>query len=120
MNLFTRLQAHHQAGKSIPIAMIGAGKFATMFLAQLRKLPAIHLACLVDLNPETAKQNLQLAGWPEDSFAAPTIDSALKGRTICVSEDWQAAIQHPHIQIIIEVTGNPLAAVEHISAAFCR
>jgi predicted homoserine dehydrogenase-like protein len=118
MNLFTRLQAHHQAGKSIPIAIIGAGKFATMFLAQLRKLPAIHLACLVDLNPETAKQNLQLAGWPEDSFAAPTIDSALKGKTICVSEDWQAAIQHPDIQIIIEVTGNPLAAVEHISAAF--
>ena len=89
MNLFTRLHAHHQAGKSITIAMIGAGKFATMFLAQLRKLPAIHLACLVDLNPETAKQNLQLAGWSEDSFAAPTIDSALKGRTICVREDWR-------------------------------
>ena len=76
MNLFTRLQAHHQAGKSIPIAMIGAGKFATMFLAQLRKLPAIHLACLVDLNPKTAKQNLhwqagQKIALPRQQLTAP-------------------------------------------------
>ena len=103
MNLFTRLQAHHQAGKTIPIAMIGAGKFATMFLAQLRKLPAIHLACLVDLNPEGAKQNLALAGWPEEGYDAADIDTALRDKTICVSDDWQAAIDYPGIEIIIEV-----------------
>ena len=118
MNLFTRLEAHYRADKTIPIAMIGAGKFATMFLAQLRKLPAIHLACLVDLYPENAKKNLTLAGWPGEAFSASTIDDALAGKTICVSDDWQRAINHPGIEIIIEVTGDPLAAVEHISAAF--
>ena len=118
MNLFTRLQAHHHAGKTIPIAMIGAGKFATMFLAQLRKLPAIHLACLVDLNPEGAKQNLALAGWPEEGYDAADIDTALRRKIICVSDDWQAAIDHPGIEIIIEVTGDPLAAVRHITSAF--
>ena len=56
MNLFTRLEAHYRAGKTITVAMIGAGKFATMFLAQLRKLPAIHLACLVDLYSEMPKR----------------------------------------------------------------
>jgi predicted homoserine dehydrogenase-like protein len=35
-----------------------------------------------------------------------------------VSDDWQALVAHPGIDIVIEATGNPPAAVEHALAAF--
>ncbi len=118
MNLFARLQAHHKSGQRIKIAMIGAGKFATMFLAQLRKLPAIHLVGLVDLYPENAKSNLQLVGWRDEAFSAASLDDALKNGSIHVTDDWQKVLNHPEIEIIIEATGDPFAAVLHITKAF--
>ena len=35
-----------------------------------------------------------------------------------VSDDWRALVAHPRIDIIVEATGNPMAAVEHALAAF--
>ncbi len=118
MNLFARLHAHERAGHKIRIGMIGAGKFATMFLAQLRKLPGIHLLGLADLSPQTAISNLRLVGWPDISFSAPSLDQAQKDGTIFITDDWQALTAHPAIDIIIEATGNPIAAADHIMAAF--
>ena len=35
-----------------------------------------------------------------------------------MGEDWQALVAHPGVDIIVEATGNPIAAVEHALAAF--
>jgi predicted homoserine dehydrogenase-like protein len=35
-----------------------------------------------------------------------------------VGEDWQALVAHPGIDIIVEATGNPVAAVDHALTAF--
>ena len=35
-----------------------------------------------------------------------------------ISEDWQKLVSNPEIDIVIEATGNPVAAVEHILGAF--
>ena len=37
-----------------------------------------------------------------------------------VSDDWQALVSHPAIDIVVEATGNPMAAVEHALAAFAH
>jgi predicted homoserine dehydrogenase-like protein len=48
--------------------MIGAGKFGTMFLSQVRKLPGIHLIGMADLSPANARSNMELsAGQPSSS-----------------------------------------------------
>lgn len=56
MNLATKLKARAAAGRPIRIAQIGAGKFGTMFLAQARLTPGLHVAGLSDLDPARARQ----------------------------------------------------------------
>ncbi len=118
MNLFAKLSQRAEAGKPIRIGIIGAGKFGSMFLAQLLKLPGIHLVGVVDLNPATAKSNLDYVGWPAERYAGRTLDDAAKSGLTHVGDDAQALINHPSVEIIIECTGNPMAAVEHCLSAF--
>lgn len=118
MNLFPQLQARSEAGQPIRVGMIGAGKFGTMFLAQALRLPGIHLVGVVDLRPAVARSNMALVGWPEERAAAPSLDAALASGATHVGDDWQALVAHPGIDIVIECTGNPIAAVEHCLAAF--
>jgi predicted homoserine dehydrogenase-like protein len=118
MNLFAKLSQRAEANKPIKIGMIGAGKFGSMFLAQMLKLPGIHLVGIVDLNPATAKSNLDYVGWPEERYAAKSLDDAAQRGTTHVGDNAEALIKHQAIDIIIECTGNPMVAVDHCLAAF--
>src|SRR5438034_2402406 len=118
MNLYSKLCALEARGKPLRIGVIGAGKFAAMYLAQVPKTPGVHLAGIADLSPANARANLERVGWKPDSYGAPSLDKALKERRTHVSDDWQALVAHPAIEIVIEATGNPLAAVAHALAAF--
>ena len=55
MNLFAKLSARHEAGHPVRVGLIGAGKFGSMFLAQALKIPALHIAGIADLSPDTAR-----------------------------------------------------------------
>ena len=56
MNLSTMLAERADAGRPIRIGQIGAGKFGTMFLAQLRLTRGMHLTALADLLPSRAQR----------------------------------------------------------------
>lgn len=118
MNLFSKLRQRESAGKSLRVGLIGAGKFGSMYLAQVPRVPGIHLAGIVDLLPANAQANLARVGWPKERFSAPSLDDALKTGRTHVGDDWQALVAHPEIEIVIECTGHPPAAVEHALAAF--
>ena len=51
MNLFRMLQQRAAEGKPLRVGMIGAGKFGSMYLAQARHTPGIHIAGIADLSP---------------------------------------------------------------------
>jgi predicted homoserine dehydrogenase-like protein len=55
MNLSHMLKARAAAGKPIRIGQVGAGKFGTMFLSQLRWTRGMHLAVIADLMPRARK-----------------------------------------------------------------
>ena len=118
MNLFARLRERDAQGKPLRVGLIGAGKFGAMYLAQVPKTPGVHLSGIADLSPTAAKANLQRVGWKPERYAAATLDAALSSGLTHVSDDWQALVAHPLIGIIVEATGNPIAAVEHALAAF--
>ena len=118
MNLHKLLLERETQGKPLRVGLIGAGKFAAMYLAQVPRTPGVHLAAIADLSPENARTNLAPAGLKQVSSSAPTLDQALKQRSTWLSDDCQALVAHPEIEIIIEATGNPVAAVEHVVAAF--
>ena len=118
MNLHAKLLARQAAGQPLRIGLIGAGKFGAMYLAQVPKTPGVHLACIADLSPDNARANLQRVGWNPERFGAGSIDAALKSGTTHVTDDWLALVKHPAIDIVVEATGHPLAAVEHALEAF--
>jgi len=105
LNLFAKLQQRQK--NPIRIGLIGAGKFAAMYLAQVPRTPGVRLVMIADLAPANARANLERVGWSAAAIAATPI-----------VEDWQKLVSHPEIDIVIEATGNPVAAVEHILSAF--
>jgi predicted homoserine dehydrogenase-like protein len=78
----------------------------------------VHLVGIADLAPANARTNLARVGWAAERYAAPSLAAALRAGTTHLSDDWQALVAHPQIDIIVEATGNPIAAVEHALAAF--
>jgi predicted homoserine dehydrogenase-like protein len=104
MNLHRLLQQREAENRPLGVGVIGAGKFAAMYLAQAPNTPGVRLAGIADLAPERARENLKRAG--------------LDPQGIPVSEDWQALVASPKVDIVVEATGDPMAAVEHALAAF--
>ena len=116
MNLFAKLQ--QRKDNPVRIGLIGAGKFAAMYLAQVPKTPGVHLVGIADIAPDYARQNLARIGWETERSGAKSLDSALREGRTHLSDNWEALVAHPGIDIVIEATGNPPAAVEHALAAF--
>src|SRR5580700_9553989 len=108
------------AGRPVTIGLIGAGKFGTMFLTQVRRTRGMHLVGLADLNVERARSQLLAAGWDAEAFAAPSLADALRARRTHVTADADALIGFADIEVIVEATGDPktgirfaLRAIEH-------
>ena len=91
-----------------------------MFVHQARRLPGVHLVAVVDLRPEIARSNLELVGWEAERLGAETIEDAVRTGATCVSDDYRAMASHHAVEIVIECTGNPVAAVEHCLFAFAH
>jgi predicted homoserine dehydrogenase-like protein len=102
----SRLRRRIEAAGPIRVGLIGAGKFGSMFLAQVPTSPHIDVVAIADLDPERAKTACRNVGWNEERVS----------RTRFV-EDGIAMIAEPGIEVVIEATGNPLAGVRHALAA---
>ena len=118
MNLHAKLQQREAQGRPLRLGVIGAGKFAAMYIAQVPRTPGVHLVGIADLNPANAKANLDRTGWTAAQYGAASLEAALKERRTHIGEDWRALVSHPAIDIVIEATGNPVAAVEHALETF--
>ncbi len=117
MNLHDKLRQRGAEGKPLRVGLIGAGKFGAMYLAQVPNTPGVHLAGIADLAPANARVNLERVGWRPEAASARSLDAALAHGLTHVGEDWQALVAHPAIDIVVEATGNPVAAATHALAA---
>ena len=117
-NLHTQLRQRAAEGRPIRVGLIGAGKFGSMYLAQVPRTPGVHLMGIADLSPTAARANLARVGWPDAQTQAASLDAARKDGNTHLGDDWQALVRHPDIDVIVECTGNPIAAVDHCLAAF--
>ena len=113
MSLYRQLQQRAAQNKPVRIGLIGAGKFGSMYLAQIPRTPGVHLVGIADLSPAAARTNLARVGWPAEQAAAASLDEALRLGTTHIGEDWQQLVSHPAIDVIVECTGHPIAAVDH-------
>jgi predicted homoserine dehydrogenase-like protein len=120
MSLHQKLQQRAAEGRPIRIGLIGAGKFGSMYLAQIPRTPGVQLVAIADLSPAAARVNLERVGWEAARANATSVQEALKSGATWITEDWQAVTREPSIDIVVECTGNPVAAVDHCLDAFAH
>src|ERR1700759_3682224 len=109
MNLHAKLRERAAQGKPLRIGLIGAGKFGSMYLAQIPRTPGVHLVGIADLSPDGARRNPARVGWDDARTRAASLDAAVRNGTTHIGEDWQALVAHPAIGIVVEGPGEPIA-----------
>ncbi len=116
MNLHSMLEARAAEGKPLRVALIGAGKFGSMYLSQARRTPGIHLVAVADLDPARAKAALIGVGWPADRLGAQSLDEARRSGGTFLTDDTPAVIASDAVEIVIDATGSPAAGIAHVLA----
>jgi predicted homoserine dehydrogenase-like protein len=117
MNLHRKLLERDAAGRPVRVGLIGAGKFGSMFLAQVPTTPGLHLVGIADLSPARAREALARVGWPAERYAAASFDEARRTGATHVTAD-AAALIACDLDVIVEATGNPAAGIDHALACF--
>ena len=120
MNLHAMLLERQAAGRPVTVGLIGAGKFGTMFASQVRLTDAMHLVALADLDVSRARRQLRTAGWTDEAISAPSLENALARGSTYVTEDAEALIACPEIEVIVEATGVPAAGIHHALSAIAH
>lgn len=106
MNLQPLLAARRDAGRPVRCALIGAGKFGSMFLAQAPHIPGLEVAVIADLDPDRARQSCRTVGWDDSRIAATRF-----------TDDGRIAAGADGVEVVIEATGHPSAGARHALAA---
>ncbi len=105
MNLHRLLQKRAATGHPIRVALIGAGKFGSMFLAQVPTTPGLEVTAIADLAPDRARHACRRVGWAEERIAATRFtDDA--GEAITAAVD-----------VVVEATGHAPAGIAHAQCA---
>ena len=120
MSLHQQLLKRQADGKPIRVGLIGAGKFGSMYLSQIPRTPGVHLVGIADLSPAAARTNLARVGWDVARTEAVSLDAAVKNGDTHITEDWKALVSHPAIDVVVECTGHPIAAVDHCLEAYAH
>lgn len=105
MNLFSRLQQRERDGAPLRVGLIGAGKFGSMYLSQVRRTPGTRLTTVADLDPARAREALARVGWTDAELAA--VAFVPRGAELIASD---------RVDIVIDATGSPAAGIEHVLA----
>jgi len=120
MNLYTKLLQRQADRKPIRIGLIGAGKFGSMYLAQIPRTPGVHLVAIADLNTSAVRANLARVGWNPERTRANSAQAAIKTGATWITDNWEAVVTLPEIDVVVECTGSPVHAVDHILKAIAH
>src|SRR5579871_6861841 len=100
MNLQSKLAERTAAGRPVRCALIGAGKFGSMFLSQVPTIPGLEVAVIAELDPEKARTACRTVGW----------DAGRLSRTR-FTDDARHVWGDDGIEVVIEATGNPAVGI---------
>jgi predicted homoserine dehydrogenase-like protein len=106
MNLHRLLQNRIAEGRPVRVGLIGAGKFGSMFLAQVPTTPGIEVAAIADLAPDRAREACRRVGWDADRIAATDF-----------TDDAMGMMRRADIEVMVEATGHAPAGIAHARRA---
>src|SRR5262245_61891285 len=105
MNLHRMLKQREERGRPLHVGLIGAGKFGSMYLAQVRHTPGVRMVAIADLDPLRARNALKTVGWSDSAIAS-----------LRYFDDARRMIEEPDVEIVIDATGSPAAGISHVLA----
>ena len=76
MSLFLKLKKRAADNNPVRVALIGAGKFGSMYLSQAQRTPGVHLIAIADLSPARARDSLRRVGWDASRFGAASLEAS--------------------------------------------
>jgi predicted homoserine dehydrogenase-like protein len=106
MNLQSLLAARLDVGKPVRVGLVGAGKFGSMFLAQVPSIAGLEVALICDRDVDRAKAACRTVGWDAARIARTQFSAG--GRDACTDE---------RVEVVVEATGDPGAGIAHALAA---
>jgi predicted homoserine dehydrogenase-like protein len=109
MNLYRLLQRRVAAGRPVRVGLIGAGKFGSMFLAQVPTTPGIEVAVIADLAPDRAKEACRRVGWNSARIEATRF-----------TDDAAKLLAAPDVEVVVEATGHAPAGIAHARGAIAN
>ncbi|MER7011630.1 SAF domain-containing protein [Saccharopolyspora sp. NPDC000359] len=113
MNLHRLLLERTRKSGPIKVGVIGAGKFASMFLTQALQVPGLHVVGVADLSPDRARAALARTGWPPERYAATSFAEAVRTGGTHVTDSADDLIDVPGLEVVLEITGDPIAGTHH-------
>ncbi|MFT7129361.1 MAG: putative homoserine dehydrogenase-like protein [Gammaproteobacteria bacterium] len=113
MNLFSLMQKRTEESGPIRVGVIGAGKFSSMFLTQALTTEGIHVVGVADIDVPKARASLDRTGWPVEQYSAGSFDEALRTGSTFVTSSADDLMALGPIEVILEVTGNPVVGTYH-------
>ena len=111
--MYDELQRRAQEGRPIRVALIGAGKFGSMFLSQARRVAGLHLVGIADLSRARTVASLEKVGWSADQYGAHSAREALKTGATYLTEEAEPLIAIPEVDVVIDATGHPASGIRH-------
>jgi predicted homoserine dehydrogenase-like protein len=109
MNLHRLLQQRVAAGKPVRVGLIGAGKFGSMFLAQIPSTPGIEVVIIADLAPDRAKDACRRVGWDSARIEATRF-----------TDDATKLLAAPDVEVVVEATGHAPDGIAHARGAIAN
>ena len=106
MNLQSLLAARVHAGKPVRVGLVGAGKFGSMFLAQVPSIAGLEVVLICDRDVDRARAACRTVGWDAGRIARTQFST--RGADACVDE---------RVEVVVEATGDPGAGIAHAVAA---
>jgi len=88
-----------------------------MFFTQIVNMPEIHLVAVADLDVPKAQEALKRTGWENGRIDAPDVKTAVASGATTVVDDALTVIHAAEIEVVLEITGNPIAGASHALAA---
>lgn len=117
MNLARGLERRAAEGRPVRVGVIGAGKFGSMFLAQARRTPGLHVVAIADRDVAKVRALLAAGGWPAEQLTAPSPAAARDRGSTHLGDDAERVIGAGGIDVLVEATGDPRTGLRHAAAA---
>ena len=112
-NILHKLAARAESGNPLRVGLIGAGKFGTTFLSQVRTLSGLHVLGIADLSFDRLHRALNNAEWQQTQYGATSISNALETGYTYLTDDAESLIKADGLELVVEATGNPLVGIRY-------